>query len=61
MTQYAKEYQVEDKPDVYVIAVGPHDPPLPEELTLGMGLVATAAQVQNLQSLPHITVPPWDH
>jgi hypothetical protein len=56
---YAQEFTVDGKPDVYVIVVGPHDPPLPEELTLGMGLTATAAQVQNWTNLPPIVIPPW--
>lgn len=58
---YAKEYQLADKPDVYVIVAGPHDPPLPEELTLGMGLVATAAQIRNWSEAVPLVVPPWPH
>lgn len=63
MTQYVREFEITDKPDIHVLVIGPHDPPI-DELTLGMGLAATAAQIQHFQTtdstLPFY-LPPWPH
>jgi hypothetical protein len=63
MTQYAKEFEVPGHPDLHIIVVGPHDPPIDEQ-TLGVGLVVTAAQVQHWQTTDETTefyLPPWPH
>jgi len=56
---YSQEFTLPEKPDLLFVVIGPHDPPAPEELTLGMGLVASAAMVEAWSTAEPIVIPPW--